>query len=82
MASPFTFAPLSTFIVRTKCEPADEQSNELIIRAFRCDVSEVPAGSGPITVIRADHVQIVVPECFFELEELSAAQSVAMGGAT
>lgn len=79
MASPITFAALSTFIVRTKVEPADEESNELIIRAFRCEVSEVEAGGGPATLIRADHVQIVVPECFFELEELPAVTSVAVG---
>lgn len=72
MGTPYKFSTPSTWVVRTKCEAEDDDFDELIVRAFVCDAREERAGDEAVTVVQADHVQVVLPGLFYELERIGA----------
>ena len=74
----FELKKQKTFIVRTDWGPnmpGNEQPVivETYVSCMVCSVTEFKAQQGTMTMINADHAQIAVQGCFYEIEEVTGA---------
>lgn len=60
------------WIVRTDHDESDGSCAETVVSAITCKAEEFPGVNGPLTVVTADHVTIVIPGTLWEIEQLAA----------
>jgi len=77
VVEPHLFPTPKMFSVKTDWDEASGEYCETIIWAFNCTAVEVVADGSPLTVIRADHVQVAVPGSLWSTDELPGKRGIA-----
>jgi hypothetical protein len=58
------------FLIRTDHDEATGESASTLVVAYECSAKEVATEQGPIVLIDADHVQVMIPGELWDLAEV------------